>query len=279
MEKCLEDLLMKASILIDKGDYKKAEKILKALLFLDNKDHYTNFEYARLLLEKPKRKKELINVLLFLYCEYNDINATLELGKIEFNDGNLKNARMYFESALKLCENPVALQYLIYINIHEEKYKEAYKLYKKFIKYDYKECHDSVNMGITLHNKLNLPISKHLKKSYFYQQLTDYNEDKAIEHIKCHLEKKDHSVYSNIVNVDALYRDSIIKIQNINPNTFMVVDKYVLDYNYIVGTSRNKITNRVEVVTIPNTKDILTIYPKVNSKLKAKVINNNNFLR
>ena len=279
MEKCLEDLLMKASILIDKGDYKKAEKILKALLFLDNKDHYTNFEYARLLLEKPKRKKELINVLLFLYCEYNDINATLELGKIEFNDGNLKNARMYFESALKLCENPVALQYLIYINIHEEKYEEAYKLYKRFIKYDYKECHDSVNMGIILHNKLNLPISKHLEKNYFYQQLTDYNEDKAIEHIKCHLEKKDHSVYSNIVNVDALYRDSIIKIQNINPNTFMVVDKYVLDYNYIVGTSRNKITNRVEVVTIPNTKDILTIYPKVNSKLKAKVINNNNFLR
>ena len=227
MEKCLEDLLMKASILIDKGDYKKAEKILKALLFLDNKDHYTNFEYARLLLEKPKRKKELINVLLFLYCEYNDINATLELGKIEFNDGNLKNARMYFESALKLCENPVALQYLIYINIHEEKYKEAYKLYKKFIKYDYKECHDSVNMGIILHNKLNLPISKHLEKNYFYQQLTDYNEDKAIEHIKCHLEKKDHSVYSNIVNVDALYRDSIIKMQNINPKTFMVVEKYV----------------------------------------------------
>ena len=279
MERCLEDLLMKASILIDKGDYIKAEKILRSLLFLDNKDHYTNFEYARLLLEKPKRKKELINVLLFLYCEYNDINATLELGKIEFNDGNLKNARMYFESALKLCENPVALQYLIYIDIHEKKYEEAYKLYKKFIKYDYEECHDSINMGIILHNKLNLPISKHLKKNYFYQQLTNYNEDKAIEHIKCHLEKKDHSVYSNIVNVDALYRDSIIKIQNINPNTFMVVDKYVLDYNYIVGTSRNKITNRVEVVTIPNTKDILTIYPKVNSKLKAKIINNNNFLR
>lgn len=279
---------LKAKELIDNGLYLDAEKILKKLHQQSPNSSAIKLELAHLWIISGidvERGKRYLQKLL----NYND-NRTLafvnmELGKHELNEKKSEQAKEYFEKVLsntRIKEKYFACLELIFLEIREEEYEKAYELYEKLKTMEYYELFKGSLFQLEKYleyktNRMKNPNS--ISSLYFFSQMMDYNEDKAIEHIKCHLEKKDHSVYSNIVNVDALYRDSIIKIQNINPNTFMVVDKYVLDYNYIVGTSRNKITNRVEVVTIPNTKDILTIYPKVNSKLKAKIINNNNFLR
>lgn len=284
MEMCLEPLFNKAKKLIYSGEIEEAKKILETLLFLDSRDRYINLEYARILLRNDPTNKTAKNILLFLYCEYNDFNAMIELGILELQNGNFKKARQYFESVLNVEENAIALQKLIYMEIHNKNYEEAYELYKRLMLVDYSKCFDIDYISILLHNQLGITMDDDdLINSYLYQQLIDYSEQRAIEHIKYHYDeneyKRIHSVYSNLVNVDVLFRDSKEKIQNINPKFFNTSDHYELEYNYILGISNDKITNMIKIITIPNTKKILSIYPIENHNLKLKVKQECNFLR
>lgn len=55
-------------------------------------------------------------------------------------------------------------------------------------------------------------------------------------------------------------------IQTSNPFDFSICDKYIIDFNDIVGTINQADTKRVKIITLANTKDIITMYPIAEQK-------------
>ena len=109
---------------------------------------------------------------------------------------------------------------------------------------------------------------------YFYSQMIDYNEEKAIEHIKLHLdendEKQNHSIYTEDVNIEKLYEKAKIKITNINPSRVAILDKYIVECDNIIGKTNGEEVDCLQVITLPNTNNIITMYPTYNLKTRVK---------
>ena len=83
-------------------------------------------------------------------------------------------------------------------------------------------------------------------------------------------DKQVHSTYLEDTNIEKLYEESKTRITSINPSVICVVDKYILDFDKPIGIIKNEETDVVSVVTIPNTYDILSIYPVYNYKTRVK---------
>ena len=113
-------------------------------------------------------------------------------------------------------------------------------------------------------------------EEYFISQALHYSKEAAIKHIEKHLdedhEKAIHSVYSEDIDINEIFEFIRDAIQNIEPLNGSLNDKYIVRYHKIVGTALNELTDTLQVITIPNSKDILTIYPipAENGELKIE---------
>ena len=169
-----------------------------------------------------------------------------------------------------------ALSELVYLAIREEKYEEAYRSFKMTEQNNeywtpQRKAQIERFLGYKLDNIRNI---KFLTDNYFGSQLMDYSEDRTIEHIKLHLDEDDdkrlHSTYLEDVNIEELYEESKTRITSINPSVITVIDKYILDFNRPIGVVKEEKVDAVSVVTLPNTYDILSIYPVYNPKTRVK---------
>ena len=111
--------------------------------------------------------------------------------------------------------------------------------------------------------------------SYVELQIINYDKERAIEHIKLHQKpdstKENHSIFSDNINIENLYEEVL---DHLNDETFHdsnLVDCYILNYPN-VGYCEDKISDLLKVITLPNTKEIVTMYPYVKNKalLKSK---------
>ena len=66
-----------------------------------------------------------------------------------------------------------------------------------------------------------------------------------------------------------LVDEVMIIISTLEPTYFDTFDHYILEYNDI-GTCDEYIANYIEVVTVPNTKNIITMYPILSNNIFAK---------
>lgn len=254
-------------------NYSTAKSILELLLYRDNDKNLL----AQIELSKIERKfGNINNSIVYINNVLNGEDgkfsekmwATLELAKIKISLGELEGAVLNLNQLLDSKIKSTALVELINLDIKNEKYESAYQKYK-----DLQKCSDYVDdkhfkqMGIFLEHKLGILKLKFFEKeTYFVQQLLNYNEDLALEHIKLHLDKQkgkaSHSVYSESVDVDELYYFAKEQILNIQPRDYDICDKYNIRCNKVIGeTVENKLTDTLRVVTLSNTKDILTMYP------------------
>ena len=82
-----------------------------------------------------------------------------------------------------------------------------------------------------------------------------------------------HSVYSEDINIEELYEYTSAQIQNLEPIEGSINDKYIIKCDKIVGITIDKQpTDTIKVIVIPNTKDIITMYPipTINNKLEIE---------
>jgi tetratricopeptide (TPR) repeat protein len=203
--------------------------------------------------------------------------SRVELGRILLCKKKYEEARENLEvfSEHKGIET-YAMSELLYLALREGKFEQAKRIYE-YIKSDADYWTPSTKSQIEFY--INYMLGKIKDKSsirgyYFGEQVADYSEEKAIRHIKLHLDENDdkkiHSVYLDGVDVEDVYDKSKIRITEINPFNINVIDRYIINFDSPIGIVQGEETDTVSVITLPNTNDILSIYPVYNFKTRVK---------
>lgn len=297
------DEFLKVKELIKEEKIKEAEAILKRLIKFEPEDVFIKFELARLFVKKEKTKEQGKKMLLELINTDNDNYAIIELAKVEEQDGNYETskyylskldnnvyqllelgriefkqknfikAREYFEKVYNMdCEESIyAVDDLMLLDIVEKRYNDAYEMFhmaKEKKSFDSKKLR---KVEIFLKHKLGLLRDGEYPNTYFCNQLLNYDLEKTIEHVKLHLDeneyKEEHTTYNKAINIELMVRDIRLLIENMEPDKYGLADKYVINYDYIVGEVDGVETNKIEVATFSNTKDIITMFPIVSEEL------------
>lgn len=117
---------------------------------------------------------------------------------------------------------------------------------------------------------LGLPLPKNKnddKLFYLRDQIINYNNDLAVEHIKQHFEKQEeeyHVCFKS--NIDIEYLMECVK-ENIK-NSSKIISNEICEIHYFlvsnIGYNNNGNCNILKVILIPNTNNIITMYPIEN---------------
>lgn len=238
-------------------DQRTISKAQPILLDLENKD---------IPIEKYEKFKNL------KYC------AKLELGKLEYILENYSSARKYFDEVLSV-DFKMSFEYatleLIILELNLKNFEQAYFYLNKLLKSPsigkLNVEKNLLEFKFFLETKLKKQYSK--PSSYFEWQLVDYNIKYVISHIKKHLKnvenKKVHSIFIEGLNVENLVEVIENNLENSMRSTPKLVDKYIFNFNFHIGTFANMPTNKLLVTTIPHSKKILTAYP-ISATLEYK---------
>lgn len=192
------------------------------------------------------------------------------LGVLEFAMGDFRKAEQDLKKNLEInkkMQNSVinsGVFALISIYINEGRYQEATSLIREARTFS-SEGTDIEQLDLAellIAKKMNKPI-KHQKRTYRERQIISYNKEAALEHIKSHHQGNDPtaSKFSAQINIRELYE--MIQLQMTEDNRVYtdIMDKYFIDYPNVGYSADGRILNRIGVVVIPGTKDIITMYP------------------
>ena len=252
------------------GKTNEAEKSFKELLNTQSRT-YAMLELGRLYAsagktnEAEKSFKELI-----ISQAQNKTYALLELGRLYASNGNEELARKIFLEILTLENNEYAIKQLIYLDIKNNNLEEILDLLMKL------SIQDKEYYEIKSYVLYKLGKTEQIEaKNYYTQQLMNYAEYAALEHIKKHLDENEnkrlHSVFDSSIDLQQLFEQAKEKIKVINPTEFTIVEKYIICFEEDIGISEGEKVKTIEVITIPHTKNILTMYPiKVINLKKGK---------
>lgn len=267
-----------AKELIEQEYYLDAIKILQKLHKSHSSSHSLKFALALAWADSGislDRAEKYFRKLIKDDGRLSDVSR-VELSRILLRRRDYSEARDNLEYAIKSKKLELyAMSELLYLNIREENYEEAYMLFEKIIKQDKEYFNPARKAQIETYLKYKLGIKRKVDSGYYFgNQLLNYSEDKAIEHIKSHLDETDnkvvHSTYLDDVDVEELYEKSKIRITSMNLSAVGIVDKYRLSFDRPIGVLRQEEVDAVSVVTFPNTYDILSIYPVYNPKTRVK---------
>lgn len=222
-------------------------------LLLNDKNTKNNDEILKIIAKFEYKNGNINNskkhFTMLLNSKYKNY-AILMLGKIEAIMRNYEEAEKYF-SLLQKKDNQIikenALNALLLLYIKKKKYAVALR-----------KC---VNSNIYVDDDIIIYLCNQLGINYDYDlsnynqtQLNYYNEAYALNHIYIR-HRKD---FNNNVNIDKLFNNAKkLLFPKYKLNDFVLNDRYVIPYPNI---SKNG-EKYLKVITLPNTKNILTMYP------------------
>lgn len=239
------------------------------------------------LLKQGTNVSEALYLFSLAKTRQNKHSISFEIGSYHLGKGEFETAEEKFMSMLEGNDSDKCYGYLGLIRtyIHTEDYETALDYFKKldkihnFLEFSIPHYY---NLKFYLLFKNGVIIDETRADNYFTNQLVDYSREAAIEHIKAHLKnagsegletKRFHSVFIQETDIEALYDYCCEAIKNQEQSGYGIVDYYRCELpNTIGSTYSHKETTNVEVVTFPNTKLILSIYP-INKDHVNKIVN------
>ena len=291
---------LKAKKYIKERKYNIAEKILEELLKLCPKDLCIKFEYAKVLV-KLKKYSAARNCFESMLNTKSKNYAVLELGKLAVNEGNIAKAREYFESLLNTPSKDYAMLELGILEESKGNIEKAREYFESllntstkhyaiselfilaFLERDYdtiKELSSNLEfdnfkfVANLLTNNIDLNYN-----SYFTSQCSNYSIERAKEHVRLHLHKienkKVHSVFNSDIKIEELFYEINLRLKNAIPHKVGVTDDYLIEFAENIGICLEQKTNIVKVITIHDTKNIITMYPVLNINKVNKISENN----
>lgn len=248
------------------------EYFLDVLKYGDKKDKVIALHWlgrVEFHLKNYDKAKKYLNDIFYMGTKEDIIYAKLELGRFAFKLNDFQQAKNIF---LKLTQNDnklskaLGIQSLILLNIKTNNIKEALENIKF-----------AIENNIYIERKYILYVSKILKVSidhrsvsnlnYQKQQIVQYDPNYAIEHIiNTHCNKnseKDGEKFNDNINIYKLFGDIKKQLTNKNKlNIFTFNDVYLIPFPNIGSNGQNYL----KVITLPNTKDILSMQPFYNNE-------------
>lgn len=245
--------------------------IILASQLKKEKDWYSS-EASKILInnyleinEIEKAKTEINNLLTF-GGKYKDF-IYLNMGKICVYEKKYDDAKKCFSKVTEQIRKYYQYAKLeeIFLLIKEDKIEEA-KV--KFNNVSFNEIASHLRGKYVLIKKyFNIKFNQNdLPDLTNYTEKLLYNYDKnlVIEHIAKHKiennDKRIHSVFNNKIDINELYCFAQDNIKEENFIISKVFDFYFIEYKN-VGYYGDKTYDHIKVITLPNSKDIINIYP------------------
>ncbi len=256
---------------------------------------FENYDKALNICDELLQKGEVINGEIYLakgqiYTKMNeyevarqyyeksktDANKEKKDGKIAFNMGMLDFKEGKFnDAASNLIKSSHNRRYrkpsiinLIYIHIRKKDFKNANYYYEKAIKESIfsKDKEEALKIKVILDKERNKHIKLEDSYSYSLGQYINYDEKEAYEHIeKNHYgEDFDRSVFNDDINLEELILDVKTKIVPEKRELQGLADCYYIEMDNVGKTREGEECNVIKVIVIPDTRNIITMYPISN---------------
>lgn len=115
--------------------------------------------------------------------------------------------------------------------------------------------------------KMNEPLPD-IPISYREKQIVSYSKQEAINHIKARHqgELPGTSNFSKDIDIEKLYQDVKIQLCPENRDLSDILERHYIDYPNVGYNQNGEIVNKIYVVVIPGTTDIITMYPDSGNK-------------
>lgn len=247
--------------------YSYLEEKITALLALKNYD-----EAYKYIMKLPENKK---HPYLYEYYmkKFDFLRAYQEIEKIEKEKLKLHKKYDYYyytgdiekaeEMSCKMLSSVCDSKNLVcFLNCSLrkdsfEEFKMKYNILEEYLRKD----DMSVRLLECFAKKENI---KREKTIYSEKQIINYNKKKAIQHIKSH--HGEDSVYISYFNsnndIEKIFNEISDYIIDKKPYYSGVYDVYIVHLNDIkMGSIYNEKLNDISIITLPNTKNIITMYP------------------
>lgn len=250
--------------------------------------------------DHEKARQICLKTLYSSNSDYKE-KASLILGNIAKLNGNYDEARSYYLDAAQYQKNKTYRGYLLVGQLYgmEDNYEEASKYYNLVIdssvnkqivnqaylrlafleyrrnniaavkKYDslinrkyisVLDASDYAFIKIVLDSEKDV---HNIEEKYTYSQYInyDYSYETLLNHIsKVHEGNGQTSFFSPEIDLSSLVLESAEMIKKQKPSVNYTMDIYRINYDN-VGYVNNRLVNQCEIVVVPNTDKIITIYP------------------
>ena len=239
---------------------------LKYCDYLQN-DYEKKYYEARIDLcngEYDLAEKKLIYVI---NCNSDyTVDSYKYLAKIAYANNDLKLEQKCYEDMINLKNYEMGKLYIIEFYIRNNNYEKAIQYFNSI---NFDEINSNYSNIRQLSAMLGLEITDQDREYYTIKQIENYDINLAIEHINRHKNIIDGVGYFNEdVNIEELLLDVTAKIKNKRANYNDTLSHYILKYPN-VGKYDNISIDYVEVVSIPNTNNVITMYPVASDNIFA----------
>lgn len=234
-----------------------------------NKDFYNDgmdllFAEIYYAQEKYQQSKMHYKKMLDENRSYSQENILYKLGTIEEIERNYEEAKKYYRKSInkdpKLLKSYVRL---IRLSIKDGDFETCRTMLEMV---DYLKLDNNINNRALKEIRTYLELTKNKKLQikdtmpYKRRQIIEYSEEQAIKHINARHKDGDGSQFSEHIDITALFYGIKEKLTEDRLSLSRLMDYYLIDFPNI-GVADGKITNVLEVVCLPNTKNIITMFP------------------
>ena len=265
----IQALYEEIKLYIKYGDYNKALEVCQELM-TTNHPYDDEVFLMRGIIYQGLRQIEKATADYQIAATSTDLNTK---GTASFHLGNILFARGDFEQAEKLLVDSLEVygEYfvsgyfkLVSLYIKQERYDEAAILINELVE-QFPEITEDISYVLAKRVLDNKKGTKSTDEpfSYVEKQIINYDKEYAIKHIQ--LRHKDgydgKTLFTTDKSTEDLYAYVLSQMTEDNMIYEDIMDTYSIDYPNIGTSPDGEILNHIRVVAIPNTKDIITMYP------------------
>lgn len=194
------------------------------------------------------------------------IDAYYYLSKIAYMNNNSEYEKQCYDNMLYLKKYEMAKVYIVEYYLRNNDKEKAIECYKSI---DQNFKNSNLTNVRQLNAMLGLPLNDKDREFYAIRQIENYDIDSAVDHILRHKEKNHGFGYFNEnVDVKDLLLDIRPKIIDRRPDYTDTFDHHILKYNDI-GRYDSDHIDFVEVISVPNTNNVITMYPVASNNIFA----------
>ena len=251
------------------GNYKKALELCQELMTMHHPYDDEVF-LMRGIIYQGLRQIEKATSDYQIATSSEDLNtkgtASFHLGNIMFAKGEFAKAENLLIDSLEVHGEFFVSGYfkLISLYIKQARYEEAQILLNE-LKEQFPIIEEDISYVLAtrvLQRKRNEQIAE-TPIAYVERQIIDYDKEAAIIHIRTrHKDAYDGKTkFNDNESIRDLYDFAITQMTEDNMVYEDVMDVYSVDYPNVGETDDGQPLNHFRIVAVPNTKDIITMYP------------------